>query len=408
MKINKIAIFTPLPPSKTGIADYMVELGMELEKHIKIVYVIGNDVQDSTYIPSNGCVLRVETFLASKDANILPRIYQMGNNLQHEFILKELLKVPGIVVMHDYSMHHLFVELTLARGDETSYRDLMEYNYGEYGKTIAYNRSQGVFNELFQFTMPLNQTIIDTSKAILVHSYESFYRTKKTSSYDKKIFKLAFPYNHEQDNILCNSSQEAKDKLNLPEKKVILASFGFVTPPKQIEFALKALSNIKKSVPDFLYLIVGEVSSAVPIESLLCEYDLEENVKVLGYVDFEELHLYMQATDITINLRYPSAGETSAALYRAMGIGKCCLVFDYSSFSDLPDDTLIKVKLDTYDTTEMEKILQYYISNEDAVKQIEQNAKQYILEKHSVDITAKQYLKAIKNVFCTALKESDA
>lgn len=404
MKLQKVAMFTPLPPSKTGIADYMAELGMELEKHIEIVYVIDDNVPFSTYVPENGRVVRLKEFLSVDEANVLPRIYQMGNNLQHEFILKELLGVPGLVVMHDYSMHHLFVELTLARKDHSSYEELMTYNYGDYGKIIAENRERGFFNELFQFTMPLNQTILDASSGIIVHSQESFWRAKNASSYDKKIFKVAFPYNHEQDRLLCSSAKEAKNKLNLPQDKVILASFGFVTPPKQIEFTLKALSKIKEEVPDFLYLIVGDVSNAVPIDSLVCEYDLEENVKVLGYVDFEQLHLFMQAADISINLRYPSAGETSAALYRSMGVGNCCMVFDYSSYSDLPDDTVIKVKLDTYSTLEMEKVLRFYIQNPSEVDQLKINARQYVLNNHSVDITASEYLRALKNVFCSSVK----
>lgn len=400
MHIEKIAIFTPLPPSKTGIADYMEELGVELEKYIEVIYVIDNNTETSTYKPLNGKIVRLNEFLCSEYARSLPRIYQMGNNLQHEFILKELLRVPGVVVLHDYSMHHLFVELTLARGDERGYKELMIYNYGDYGEKVAENRTRGVFNELLQFVLPLNKTIIEASSAVFVHSQESLYRANKLNIYNKKIFKIDFPYSHEKDSILCYSSELAKERLALPKDKVILASFGFVTPPKQIEFALKSLSKIKMHVPDFLYLIVGEVSQAVSIQSLLCKYNLENNVKILGYVSLEELHLYMQAADISISLRYPSAGETSAALYRAMGIGKCCLVFDYSSFSDLPDETVIKVKLDTYNSTEMESKLQHYIRNKDAVKRIGENAKQYILEHHSVGITAQQYIQAVNDIYC--------
>lgn len=399
MIINKIAIFTPLPPSRTGIADYAAEIGSELEKYVEVVYVVSNDAEESTYIPTNGIVMKEHNFLSSEEASMLPRIYQMGNNLHHEFILKQVMEVPGIVVLHDYSMHHLFVELTLARDDPKSYKEIMKYNYGEQGKIIADNRSQGIFNEIYQFIFPLNQTVIDASKSILVHSYESFYRAKEQANSDTKVFKISFPYKNEENNFLSTDTQEVKNKLNIPLDKIILASFGFVTSPKQIGFTLKAISEIKEDLPDFLFYIVGEVSNSVPLEALISEYNLEENVKILGYVDFEHLHLYMQASDIVINLRYPSAGETSAALYRAMGMGKCCLVFDYSSFSDLPDDTLIKIKLDTHDTVAMKKKLEYFTNNTDEIRIIEKKAKQYISKKHSLSVSANQYIEAIQSTF---------
>jgi len=203
--------------------------------------------------------------------------------------------------------------------------------------------------------------------------------------------------------MLTGATHLARGKLGIEEETVIFASFGFVTPPKQIEFVLEALSKIKLDIPNFKYFIVGEVSEAIPIKQILLEYGLEDNVDVLGYVDFEKLHLYMEAADIVVSLRYPSAGETSAALYRAMGIGKCCLVFDYSSYSDLPDNTLIKLKLDTFDVTKLAHTLKYYAHHIDETVLIAKNAKQYILEKHSVETCVNQYTNIIHKVYSNTL-----
>jgi glycosyltransferase involved in cell wall biosynthesis len=398
MVIDKIVMFSPLPPSKTGIADYMAEVGMELEKKVEITYVIADGALLSEYKVKNGNIVRYSDFKGMLELQDIPRIYQMGNNLQHEYILFELLKSPGIVVLHDYSLHHLFVALTLARGNETDYKELMTYNYDDYGELVAQGRSCGEFNELLQFILPLNQTVMDASLAIVVHSHESFFRARKVTDH-KKIHKIDFPYNHEQDAMLTGSVRMARNRLGIDENTIIFASFGFVTPPKQIEFVIEALSKIKNDISNFKYLIIGEVSDSVPIKQILAEYDLKDSVEVLGFVDLEKLHLYMEATDIVVSLRYPSAGETSAALYRAMGIGKCCLAFDYSSYSDLPDNTLIKIRLDTFDTTELAKSLKHYARHLDEVVMIAENAKQYILEKHSVEICANQYMNIIKKVY---------
>ena len=398
MPIDKIIMFTPLPPSKTGIADYMVEVGVELEKTIEIIYVIGDDAPSSEYKPKNGAVLRHSDYKGMSELKDIPRIYQMGNNVQHEYILVELLTSPGIVVLHDYSLHHLFVEITLARGNETDYKELMIHNYGDYGELVATGRSRGEFNELLQFILPLNQTVIDASLAVIVHSYESFFRARKVTDH-RKVHKISFPYNHEQDAMLTGTTGGARKALGIDENTIIFASFGFVTPPKKIEFVIKALSAVKHEIPDFKYFIVGDVSDSVPLKQLLVEYGLKDNVEVLGYVDFEKLHLYMEASDMVVSLRYPSAGETSAALYRAMGVGKCCIAFDYSSYSDLPDNTLIKIKLNTLDVTELAQALKHYAQHMDEVVVIAENAKRYIQEKHSVGICANQYINITKKIY---------
>lgn len=398
MALSEVIMFSPLPPSKTGIADYMVEVGMELEKELKVTYVISDDAPPVEYDVKSGLVIRYSDFKKALHLSELPRIYQMGNNVQHEYILNELLLVPGVVVLHDYSLHHLFAELTLARGKDTEYKELMTYNYGDYGERVATGRLNGEFNEILQFVLPLNQTVIDSAVGIIVHSHESYFRASKVTE-QENVYKISFPYNHEQDAFLMGSVEMARKQLDIDESTIIFASFGFVTPPKQIEFVLRALSEIRHNIPNFKYYIVGEVSEAVPIKQLLTQYDLKENVVVLGYVDFEKLHLYMEASDIVVSLRFPSAGETSAALYRAMGIGKCCLAFDYSSYSDLPDNTLIKIKLNTFDISDLVKTLKHYAHHMDEVAEIAENAKQYIYGNHSVSICAQQYLSIVNKLY---------
>ena len=399
--INQVIMFSPLPPSKTGIADYAAEIGVALEKKVEVTYVISDDEPSSEYNVKNGEVLRYSDFKSKPEFQDIPRIYHMGNNVYHEYILSELLESPGIVVLHDFSLHHLFVELTLGRGDKEAYEELMAYNHGDYGRLVAERRIKGEFNDLMHFLLPLNKTVIDASSAIIVHSHESFYRAKKVMD-PSKLYKIDFPYSHPPEAFLAGSIQDARVRLGINENALILASFGFVTPPKQIEFVIEALSKIKHELPNFKYYIVGQVSDTVPIKKILSEYGLEDNVEVMGYVDFEALHLYMEATDIVVSLRYPSAGETSAALYRAMGVGKCCLVFDYSSYSDLPDDTLIKIKLDTFDVMKLAEKLKYYAYHMDEVLMIAEKAKQYIFEKHSVNICVEQYIDIIKKSYSSS------
>jgi len=52
------------------------------------------------------------------------------------------------------------------------------------------------------------------------------------------------------------------------------------------------------------------------------------------------------AVDAVVNLRYPSAGESSGTLSRALAAGRAVIVNDYMSFGELPDEVALKVEID--------------------------------------------------------------
>jgi hypothetical protein len=68
-------------------------------------------------------------------------------------------------------------------------------------------------------------------------------------------------------------------------------------------------------------------------------------VKV-GYVDLERFYLYLRAVDATVNLRYPSAGESSGTFARALAEGRAAIVNDLGSFAEVPNDVALKVEID--------------------------------------------------------------
>jgi hypothetical protein len=70
---------------------------------------------------------------------------------------------------------------------------------------------------------------------------------------------------------------------------------------------------------------------------------LSANVRMLGFAPIEEFTGYLSACDIVLNLRYPTVGESSGTLLRAMGLGKAALVSEVGSFAEFPDDVCLKV-----------------------------------------------------------------
>ena len=61
----------------------------------------------------------------------------------------------------------------------------------------------------------------------------------------------------------------------------------------------------------------------------------------------KDLLPYVQISDIVVQLRYPTAGETSAITLKIMGFGKPVIVSNVGSFSELPEDAVIKIDVNS-------------------------------------------------------------
>src|SRR5436305_339635 len=92
--------------------------------------------------------------------------------------------------------------------------------------------------------------------------------------------------------------------------------FGFLTSAKRGEVVLEAMAKTR----DVELLVVGEAAPNIDASRF----------KTTGYVSDEDFDAYFARVDRIVNLRYPTAGETSGELIRAFEAGKPVAVSDYA------------------------------------------------------------------------------
>src|ERR1044071_8584871 len=82
----RVAYYSPLPPSRSGLADYSRLLLPALRERVEVVVA--------------------ERGKRAPDADVA--LYHLGNEPDaHDWIVDALRKRPGVVVMHEYVLHHL-------------------------------------------------------------------------------------------------------------------------------------------------------------------------------------------------------------------------------------------------------------------------------------------------------------
>jgi len=113
-----------------------------------------------------------------------------------------------------------------------------------------------------------------------------------------------------------------------------------------------------------------------------------DGVITTGYVDDDDFPRYYAAADRLVNLRYPSAGETSGTLIRALAAGKPVAVSDYAQFAELPDSIVVKIPFDR----EIEALSDFFLREIDDPS----SAQREWLEKNAaLELTVDGYMRAL-------------
>lgn len=341
----RIAYASPLPPLTSGIADYSAELAPALAD-------AGADIElffEGRTPPAGGLAERFRCHpvrdLAGREDDFDLVLHHLGNSLPHHAgILEHLLERSGVVVLHEFVLHHLLRERTLAAGDGEGYVEEMRYAAGESGRRAA-RRLLDSHYPVDVWSYPLFERVVDRARAVVVHS--EFARRRILASRPAARVAVA-PFPVELSGLPpvdAAARAAARAELGLPEDSWVVASFGFVTPQKRLGPALAAFARLRAERPGARFLVAGEISPHYDFDALLAEHG-RDGVTVTGRIGLDRFHAAMRAADLAVNLRHPTGGETSASLMRLLALGVPSIVTRAGSFGELPDGVVAKVAID--------------------------------------------------------------
>jgi glycosyltransferase involved in cell wall biosynthesis len=376
----RIAYFSPLNPVPSGISDYSEDLLPYLGTYAEVDLFV-----DRGYRPDNSDITdHFRVYRYDRYARLRRRrgydatLYHVGNSPAHDYILSTLERFPGVVVLHDYILHHLMLWRAFRHGDGMAYHDAM-VEYGESAWKLALRQMRGQLSEeAFQY--PLCEPVIAAATAVIGHSRYVVDRVRKQRpEVPTAVVPMGVPRPALADR------EQARRQLDLAADALVLASFGHVNPYKRLEPALRAFRRLRETYPRALFVLVGSISEHLDLAGLLRRLDLQEAVRVTGYAELGTFLGYMAASDICVNLRYPTAGETSASLLRILGAGLPTLVSRTGSFAELPADVAIQVDTDEYEEEELYAFLGYLTGHPEARRVLGETARRYVTEQHTLE-----------------------
>jgi glycosyltransferase involved in cell wall biosynthesis len=363
----KVAYYSPLPPQRSGIADYSALLLPALRERLDIVVARPR-----------------RPLLGRTDASL----YHVGNNPEaHGWIVDALRRRPGLVVLHDLVLHHLVAGLTLARGNPDAYVAAMERDGGEEAGRLALDVAGGSGPapwEMFPDRYPLAGEILDHATGLIVHSRYT-ERGARAEGYTGRIWRIPL------------AAAPVPDVAPVQiEGSPLIGSFGHVNPAKRIPQLLRAFAHLRERRPEARLVLAGAVAPGFELDRRVEGLGLEEAVVSEGYVDDRRLWGLMAACDVIVSLRAPTMGETSAAALQALALGKPLVVSDLGWFAELPSTVTRPIPVGGREIEVLAGVLEELSGDEGLRRAMGEAAVEHVRAEHDLERVAELYLGALE------------
>jgi glycosyltransferase involved in cell wall biosynthesis len=304
--------YAPLPPAETGVADYAEALLRGLRNHGDVEVDAPGDIA----------------------------LYHVGNNQLHGAIYDRALTHPGVVVLHDSVLQHFF----LGRLTAQQYVDEFIFNYGEWtrslGETLWTDRARSAADPRY-FAWPMLKRIATTARAVIVHNPAAVAIVRRHApaacivEIPHLFVKPETP--SEVDTLRFRAG------LGLGPRTLLAGVFGHQRESKRLPVVLRALERAWNSGADARLLIAGRFASS-DLERSLAGRLSDPRIIRAGYLAEPDFWRYASAVDLCINLRCPTAAETSGIAIRLMGIGKPVVFSDGEEIARIPENACLRIE----------------------------------------------------------------
>ncbi len=332
----KLAYVSPLPPERSGIAEFSIELLPELANYYDIDVILAQHKLIAPWVSANCGIKSVNYFL--QNAHLYDRvIYHFGNSPFHQHMFGLLAQVPGIVVLHDFCLGDIYhyLEAKAIIPHALSKAVYLSQGYEALSERFQEGRLGEVVNQY-----PCNIELLQQAHNVIVHSQHSLQLAKQWYSHKFSEDWAVVPLLRSPDSGIDRI--RARKLLGLPSDQFIVCSFGILGATKLNHLLLDAWLN-SQLAQNCMLLFVGATQEDEYCKQLSLTIEnsgLAKNIRITGWVEMATFKNYLAAADIAVQFRAFSRGETSGAVLDCMSHSLPTIVNAYGSFAELPTDAV--------------------------------------------------------------------
>lgn len=351
---RRVVLFSPVPPMKTGTANYFALILAELaatsidRSQVRIAV-------DESYLPGPVAGLEIMGFPVvsyRQVPNVVlgneTRVYFLANNEFHAYCFASLSSSSrqegGRIasVVHEPSCFMLMNYLSANRYhgfDDGQMIRAMHHQFGNKAEFILNARRSGDLPFDAEYLMSVQGETLARSDEIWTNS--QFARRKLELESGTEASVTIRSSNHPV--VPPAPPTELGAVEPKPEDVVRIGMFGWVAPSKRINPAILAFAWALQTRPAaerrrYELMVVGQLPPQQHYDpaGLVSARDIARQVKFTGFVGPERFDQLVETCDLILNLRFPSCGETSGTLERALSNGIPVVTTGYQAFAEMP------------------------------------------------------------------------
>ncbi len=380
----RVAVWTPLPPEPSGIADYNDQLlvAMARDPEVTLTAIVRDEVAEAARAPRGVTLCAVSDYRAS-DYDI--DLYHLGNNPTfHSYMFQPLLHRPGVVVLHDPAIAD-FVEVLLGGRWRRIFEIEAAYNLGvsEFDDRVA-----GTIGFWDRTELLMSRRVIESSIVTLVHSsWASAHLTERFAA--TNVVEVPFAVTIDPTRLHQRTS-----------RRLTFGVFGNISFHKRVPEVVEAFLDARGRGLDADLIVAGRRDSAdaeAQVRRLIDDSLYADDVVVAVDVDQADFRSLQEDCDVVVGLRWPTAGETSASLLECFALAKAAIVSDVPQMSQFAGEFCRRVSTDP-DHEHDELVAAMMAMGEDVTgaRAAGQRALDYVSEHCRIEDVAATYLEHLR------------
>ena len=143
---------------------------------------------------------------------------------------------------------------------------------------------------------------------------------------------------------------------------------------------------MRRAHPEVTLLLVGPTAPGFDLDRRLQRLGLTGDGLVREpWVDERRLWALMAGSDVLVNLRHPTMGETSGSVIRGLSLGKPLVVSDVGWFSELPPDVALAIPPDGDEVATLTAALELLASKPEVRTAMGESAMELARREHDVE-----------------------
>lgn len=334
-----LAMLTPMPPSRSGIADYSCELLTALKTHYQITVISQAELPETE--PRDGIAIQTVDWFEQHADSFERIVYQFGNSHFHAHMFRLLAEHPGVVVLHDFFLSGVLDWMELRADMPGEFGNALARSHGKVG--LQFEQDYGRARTIEKY--PCNSFVVDRAKGVIVHSThsvalaKSFYGENAAEGWKVIPLLRTLPAQ--------SNRQNARKSLGIQPDEILVCSFGHLSASKLNDRLLYAWASSSLSTNSKCRLVfVGENAPGAygkSVERLIEKAGTARRIQLTGFTTNELFETYLAAADFAVQLRGQSRGETSKAVVDCLAHGLSVIVNANGSMADYPDDAVCKL-----------------------------------------------------------------